>query len=237
VASDFGSLANPSSTEACGISIAADGMPGTLAAYGFVYHSGNNDEGYFSAMTFSDPKVLRSSGLVYPGVPIGSTNLLPDGNYGARLMLANFGARDSNVTVQFASMIGGQAYATTLATIAVPANTAKVTEFKNLTGDGNFQNSFIVRSESAPGVVLSKLVSFSDGALREVEVIGKDEGQLENTGDHPWSVEDGVSSTLILFNHAATAETFFVKVGGNKMTWRKDYKLASWKPRRSASMT
>lgn len=224
VASDFGNLAK-SSSAACGVSIATDGMPGELAAYGIAYHPAQ-DQGYFSAMTFSDPKVLRSPGFVYPGVPIGTASLLPDGNYAGRLILANFGTRASQVSVQYASTNNAQTHAQALATISLPANSTKITDFTKLTGDPGLQNSFVVRSDTGPGVVLSKLVSFGDGALREVEIIGKDEKQLENTGNHPWSIEEGVASTLILFNHAATAQTFFVKVGGDRLIWRKDYKLA-----------
>jgi hypothetical protein len=133
--------------------------------------------------------------------------------------------------VQFASTISGQVQARTVATVTLPPNSAKLTEFTNLAGDGNLQNSFIVHADTGPGVVLSKFVSFSEGALREVEVIGKDQAQLENTGDHPWSVEDGVTSTLVLFNHATDMQTFHVKVGGDKMAWLKNYKLAPMETR------
>ncbi|MGA8432303.1 MAG: hypothetical protein WB729_20930 [Candidatus Sulfotelmatobacter sp.] len=203
---------------------------GELAAYGIAYHP-SDAQGYFSALTFSDPRVLRSPGFVYPGVPVGTASLLPDGSYAARLILANFGTRASQVSVQYASTSNGQTHVQNLATIALPANSTKITEFAKLSGDSNLQNSFIVRADAGPGVVLSKLLSFGDGALREVEVIGKDEKQLENTGNHPWSIEDGVASTLILFNHAATEQTFFVKVGGDKLIWRKDYRLAPMETR------
>lgn len=229
VDSDFGKLAS-SAQAACGVSIISDGRPGELAAYGIAYHPGEG-QNYFSALNFSDPKVLRSAGTVYPGVAVGAASLLPEGNYGVRLMLVNFGTRDSQVTVQYASTSNEQTRAQTLANIKVAANTTKITEFTNLTGDPSLQNSFVVRSDASPGIVLSKLVSFGDGALREVEILGKDEKQLENTGNHPWSIEDGVTSTLILFNHADKEQTFFVKVGGDKLVWRKDYVLSPMETR------
>jgi hypothetical protein len=226
VESDFKALSESSSSASCGISIASDGMAGELAAYGFAYHAVENEDGYFSGLTFSDPKLLRSAGLVYPGVPIGATDLLSQGNYGARVLLANFGSRDAHVMVQYATTNDNETAAKTVANITVPANSTKSAEFTKLTGNPRLQNSFVVRADTSPGVVLSKLISFGDGPLHEVEIIGKDEQQLENTGNHPWSVQDGVESTLILFNHAASLQTFFVKIGGDRLTWRKDYKLA-----------
>jgi hypothetical protein len=133
VAGDFAVVVK-CSIAACGVSIATDGMPGELTAYGVVYHS-SSDEGYFSAITFSDPKVLRSAGFVYPGVPIGPTSLLPDGTYGARLILANFGAKTSQVTVRYSTTNKRKTQAKTLAII--PANSTKVTEFTDLTGEKN----------------------------------------------------------------------------------------------------
>src|SRR6185312_7659208 len=215
---------------ACGISIQTDGMPGELAAYGFVHHADDDNDGYFSALTFADPKMLNSSGFVYTGVPVGRAKMLPQANYGARLALANFGRQDATVTVQYASTSHGEASGKTIAPFLIPALSTKVVSFSNLKGDENLQNSFIVRSNALPGVVVSKLLSFSDGALREIEIIGKDEKQMENMGNHPWTVEDGVDSTLILFNHSGASQTFFLKIadqGKQKEAWRKDYKLAS----------
>jgi hypothetical protein len=92
----------------------------------------------------------------------------------------------------------------------------EVAELRGLTGDDDLQNSFIIRAAEAPGVVLSKLVSRSEGSLRELELLGKDEGQMENNGTHPWSIANDTVSTLLLFNHSSTAAYFNVKLADNK---------------------
>ena len=59
---DFDHAEPSKSRQSAGISIVSNAMPGGFAAYGLAYHG--NEEGYFSSINFSDPKMLRSSGLV-----------------------------------------------------------------------------------------------------------------------------------------------------------------------------
>jgi hypothetical protein len=75
-----------------GISVTSD-SPGGFAAFGLIYHPG--DTGFFSSMNFFDPKMLRSSGSVFVGVPVGTTIALPQANYLPEVSLANFGSSDS----------------------------------------------------------------------------------------------------------------------------------------------
>ena len=213
-------------SRAAGVSITSDGMPGEFSAYGVVYHR-TDDTGYFSAMNFSDPKMLNTSGFVYTGVPVGDqTNLLPQGKYVPQVYLANFGENAAAIEIVFASTTAGHPTAQPLQTVMLRPRSAKTVAFPDLKGNDELQNSFVVRSNAAPGVVLSKLVAIGNGQLRELELIGKDEKQMENAGGHPWSVEDGTTSTMLLFNHTSKPQYFNVRVADDKTLWLKVYKLA-----------
>jgi hypothetical protein len=55
----------------------------------------------------------------------------------------------------------------------------------------------------------------------------KDEADMENAGAHPWSIEGNTDSTLLLFNHSTTPQTFTVTVTSAGFDWQKEYKLTS----------
>ncbi len=73
---------------------------------------------------------------------------------------------------------------------------------------------------------MSKLVSRNQERFREVELLGKDEKDPTNGGNHPWSLEDGNESTLLLFNHSAEPESFSVSISNGDQTWQKVYELS-----------
>jgi len=234
VSSDFGNNSEDSeqnkSLQSAGISIVSDAMPGEFSAYGLVYH-GSDRSAYFSSVNFSDPKMLHSAGLVYAGIPVGDSSLLPKGTYTPRIYLANFADAPADLTVQYASTTGDQPDVQTVLQAKLAGQTARTFELNDLKGDPGLQNSFIVSSNAAPGMVLSKLVARSDGPLRELELIGKDQEQMENSGGHPWSVESGILSTMFLFNHSPQSQEFNVRVADDRTVWLKVYKLASMETR------
>jgi hypothetical protein len=84
-----------------GISLTSDAMPGSFAAFGLAHHWKDGDN-YFSAVTFSDPKMLPSSTSVFTGVPVGRSYLLPEGSYAPRLCLVNFSTKAVHVNVKYA---------------------------------------------------------------------------------------------------------------------------------------
>ena len=113
-----------------------------------------------------------------------------------------------------------------LETILVSAGRSKALEFKNLRGDSGLRNSFLVNSDAAPGSLLATLSSRSDSRSGEVELLGKDEMDPTNGGNHPWSLEHGSDSTLLLFNHNTGPESFSVSISNGETTWQKIYELA-----------
>lgn len=61
--------------------------------------------------------------------------------------------------------------------------------------------------------------------LREVELPGKDEADMFNAGQHPWSLENGTESNLLLFNHSKDKATFEVEIDKDDVSWDKHYTL------------
>ena len=89
--------------------------------------------------------------------------------------------------MQFATTSGDQTRRITVLHTTLEGQSSGTYELKGLKGDERLQNSFIVHSNAPPGAVLSKLVARSEGALRELDLLRKDEHQIEDAGDHPWS--------------------------------------------------
>jgi len=73
---------------------------------------------------------------------------------------------------------------------------------------------------------MAKLVSASDTALHEVELQAKDQSEMANAGNHPWSIEGNTESTLLLFNHSTTPQNFDVSIFAGSVTWQRTWKLA-----------
>lgn len=63
-----------------GIALTSSAMPGQLAAFGLA-PEGDSNERNFSAVGFTDPKMLVSPNTTFTGVPMGASALLPGGNY------------------------------------------------------------------------------------------------------------------------------------------------------------
>ncbi len=208
--------------KAVGIALTTDSMPGSFAAFGLARH-GSHADSYFTAINFIDPKMTLSPNTVFTGAPVGSTSLLPDGRYTPEISLANFSAKSLRVRVKYsqASPDGRE-----VRSVVVPPGNTKTLILDDLQGDPELRNSFVILSEGAPGDVVSKLVSRSKERLREVELLGKDEKDPTNGGNHPWSLENGNESTLLLFNHSAEPENFSVSISNGDQTWQKVYELS-----------
>jgi hypothetical protein len=210
--------------DSVGIELISDGPPGGFAAFGLAPHRHHHDQ-YFSAIPFSDPKMIMSRTTVYPGVPVGTTPLLPSGAYTPRVSVANFGSEDALVTIKLAKTDDEGTAATVVQTVKVPGGVSRSVTLKGLAGDPKLRNSFLVTSDGSPGQIISKLVSLGDGPLSTVELLGKDEEDGTNGGTHPWSLESGADSTLVLFNHGNDAQDFHITIGLKSGFWEKRYRL------------
>ena len=207
-----------------GIALKSDGMPGSFAAFALAPH-GSRDKRYFSSVAFTDPMMVMSTTTVFTGVPVGSAAQLPAGAYTPTVALANFANQDAHVTVRYAQTSGDTPNTQDVASTVVPAQSSKEVSLPSLKGDPYLQNSFLIVADEAPGDVVAKLVTRSDSQLREVELLGKDLKDPQNGGNHPWSIENGTDSTLLLFNTSSVPQYFNVSISAGSTVWRKAYQL------------
>ena len=171
--------------------------------------------------------VLNSSTTVYAGVPIGTTPLLGSGSYKPMLALANFGTTAAHVTVALSTTIADSPQRAVLTTAAVPAGHSMMLTLPVKQGSPELQNSFVITADAAAGSVMTKLVAISDGPLHEVELLGKDQEDPPNAGQHPWSDRDGSEATLLLFDHSDSGQSVRVSIGYSGGIWQKTYQIQS----------
>jgi hypothetical protein len=79
--------------------------------------------------------------------------------------------------------------------------------------------------------VLTKLTAKGDLALKSIDLLGKDYKQDLNAGGHPWSLQDGDESTLILFNAAKLDKRFEGKISSDGILWDKLFTLQAMETR------
>src|SRR5206468_2821147 len=120
-----------------------------------------------------------------------------------------------HLTVNFSRTSGapGAAIAsnTVVRQITLQALHTRLVTLSELQGDPSLRNSFVLTSDAGPGEVVVGMASKTVNGEREVELLGKDANQPENAGAHPWSVAQGIESTLLLFNHTDQEQS--TKVG------------------------
>ena len=208
-----------------GIKLTSDAMPGSFAAFALAPHRESGDH-FFSSVLFTDPMMTNSPNTVFTGIPVGSANLLPDGNYTPRISLTNFSTAEIHAQIEFARTFGETPQSVEVGSLTIPAGTSRELVLKGIEGDPGLQNSFVLRSDGAPGALMAKLVSASESRLHEVELQAKDASDVENAGNHPWSIEANTESTLLLFNHSASPQNFDIWIAGGNIQWQKTYKLA-----------
>ena len=170
--------------------------------------------------------MVNSPNSVFTGVPVGSTTLLPDGKYTPNISVTNFSTSEIHILTTFSRTSGKAPERHEVGSLTVPAGSSRELTFEKLDGDASLQNSFVVVSDGAPGALMAKLVSTSDSRLHQVELQAKDASDVENAGNHPWSIEENTESTLLLFNHSDTPQFFDVSIFEGNTSWQKAYKLA-----------
>jgi hypothetical protein len=210
-----------------GISITSDGMPGSFAAFGLSRRTKDGRQS-FSSIDFADPMMTMSPNTVFTGIPVGAAPLLGDGKFVPELSLANFSDQSRHVTVKFAHTSGATPATSDVADLALEPGTIKRLKLEGLEADPTLQNSFFVGSDGVPGDLLAKLVSVndSDSEMQVVGILGKDEREMYNGGNHPWSIENGSDSTILLFNHSTKPQPFYLLISSNSVQWQRVYTLA-----------
>jgi hypothetical protein len=209
---------------AVGVSISSDATEEELAVYGFA-RSKFEGEPKLSSMFFMAPKDLNSSQTGYVGVAMGKTETRSGKKYSSELSLSNFSSDDVSVFVAVASSQPGGVPVTENQTITVPGMSSKTVAISSEQPNPALENSVLVESASAPGIVMTKLLSFGMGNEPVMEYQPKDIRQKENSGLHPWSLANGQQSTLFLFNHDAKKQFFNVGIYSGGSAWERAYEL------------
>jgi hypothetical protein len=182
-----------------------------------------------SSVPFADPQMSMSSGYVFAGVPIGIEQELPYGTYTPRLSIANFSQHPININVYLATSLEDSRHAhkaTTIPssydiidTLTVPAMSTVEKIISPPVQEDGLRHSIVLDSTASPGSYAAKLVSRSDGALYQSEMLPKDLGDANNAGVHPWLADSSTQALVVLFNHTAAAQKVSVYVNTFPDTW------------------
>ncbi len=221
---DLGSEAGGTDSQAVGVDISTYDPPGEVLAYGLAMASGGEQDDML-ALNFKDSSILKSSEMVFLGVPAGSADSLPSAVFSPEAYLSNFGSSPAHVQIRQSYMVGDTPLTNTVADITVPPYSAKRVKIQAEQGAFDLRNSFVISSDQAPAVVDCNLTS-RGGAYGAFQLIGKDK-RSENGGGHPWTIENGEDATLLLFNHAQESHVFTVNMWASGKHWQKLYTLAA----------
>lgn len=215
---------SPATPQSAGIEVGLPDAP--LSVYGFALRAAApNPEA--ASLHFQSASQMRSSDSVFTGVPVDRSALLPGPTFQPELALANFGAEPAHVSVAFATAPRGEPSARAIKDVTVPAGAIRKVTLPALGGDSLHRNSFVLRSDAPAGTLITSLLSSAqDGSPGLMTIPGKDRLRDTNGGAGRWSVANGDSSTLVIFNPTESTQTMTVHVGALGVLWAKNYSLA-----------
>jgi hypothetical protein len=153
------------------------------------------------SIPFENVNTLRSTAGVYPGATLSPSSHKRQ-TFRLRIPMANFGNAPRTVKVWLTKGSGPRSTRELIADTVVAAGTAVQWQSREIHSEPFGGNSVVVEADGAPGELISsvQLQQESQGN----DVIGtlpwKDQGQAENGGEHPWSINGGMSSDVLLFN-------------------------------------
>ena len=214
----------PMQHRSIGVSVFSSAPSMELAVFGLGIQGKESDR-HVRGMQFADVNTLRSSTAVYPGVA-GESSLLGLHKPRLQVSIANFGNSPRNVTVLVSKGSGTGSAEQQVATVNVlPGNVV----LRNLDAEAlddrlGLDTSLVVQTDAAIGEVLSDVqsLSSSDDSPLAIPLPWKDQAQVFNGGQHPWRIDGGFSSTVLLFNpdqHAANSIT--LSIYSDNKAWTK----------------
>ena len=210
---------------AVGVAISTTAPSGDLIGYGFAAY--RDDRGpYFTSLNLTDPAAMLSSTTIFTGIPAGQTELLERTLFKPELAITNFSPKPAHVSVTMATTTSGKTRADVVQTLLLLPWSSRTVKLP-AHGDPGMTNSLVVHSSLPPGEVVSQFVAWGDSLFRTVELQAKDSDSIQNGGGHPWTIEPGADSTLLLFNHSIDGpKRFNVLVNSGKQLWQNHYMLA-----------
>lgn len=141
--------------------------------------------------------------------------------------MVNFGTQAATVKILYSRTNGTGTALSTVATLIMPPQSSKGISISALDGDSKMRNSFIFQSDAPAGSFAASLVAVGGMGSENVQLIGKDQKQVPNGGAHPWTISDGMTSTLLLFNHSNSEQSFDVNISAGGTFWQQQYKLGA----------
>lgn len=174
------------------------------------------------AMPFWDLNSLHSSTVIYPGIT-AEYLASKERKFRLQIALANFGSSPQSATVWLMSGTGAGSTQEAIAKTTVPAGSIAIAESREISPDPFGGNSIVIRADGRPGEVLSAILSRLGTEQTSIILPGKDEAEVENGGEHPWTVSDTISSELLLFNPDAASknESVQLSVHAGEQRWTK----------------
>lgn len=173
-----------------------------------------------SPAMFVNQSDFASQSTVFAGIPVGLYDPLPGTDFIPRLTLANLTNTQRTVVVKGA--VSNETGAPKLlATLKLDALEVKGLEVPLNSSVSSSLESLIVEEDGAPGDVISAL-SDRDRTDRSAFVpLPKFLHHANNGGGHPWSVEPGTSSTIVIFNASDKAQLLNFNLGSDGIAWKK----------------
>lgn len=210
---------------AVGVAITTTAPSGDLIGYGFAAY--RDDRGpYFTSLNLTDPGAMLSSDAIFTGIPAGTTEVLERTSFHPELAVSNFSAKPARVSVTMATTTAGKTKADVVQNVVLAPRSSKTIKLP-ANGDPGMANSLVFHSSLPPGEVVAQFVAWGDSLFRTVEMQAKDNDSIQNGGGHPWTIEPGTDSTLLLFNHSTDGpKRFNVLVNSGKQLWQNHYMLA-----------
>lgn len=206
------------------VSLKTDAAPGSFYAFGFALNGGVGQPA-LQPLDFYDPGTLPSTRISYVGVPVGLDLQGLHASFSPILTLANFSGQVRTTTVTIADSSSGTPRVYQAAQVTLPALSTQTIHVPVQAGTG-LLNTFTINSDGSPGDVQAHLFANRDSSQDRLELLAKDSQDDHNAGDHPWSLEGGNKSTLLLYNPTTTPQKFQVRVSGDGSSWAQLYTLA-----------
>ena len=179
-----------------------NGGTGSLAAFGLSV-SATQQEPRVDAAIFVNQSSFTSQTTVFAGIPVGPYDPLPNSTFAPEPTVANFSA--ANRTINIRGTFGDGSAPKTLASFSLAPLTVKPITAPSQTGSG--LATVLVDQDGAPGDVAASLTDLDNSGQTTLVPLPKLLHHSNNGGGHPWSIERGTSSALVLFNASPKARS------------------------------
>jgi hypothetical protein len=213
----------PSTLGAFAIELIADAPKGEVQAFGIAPRPSPGGSEW-TAINFFDPQKFEAATTIYTGVPLGRTPLLW-GTYTPHVALHNFADKAQNVTVQLDATAGDTATRTVVGSVTMQPGESRSLDIADAVGSSELLNTLIVTGSEISGGIASQLMVEDRSQDLRMQIIGKSGADDTNIGMHPWTIVDGTSNELLLYNQTTKAQKAYVKIANGEKSWLKTMTL------------